>query len=128
SRYIREHKREHLYKFIQEKLKATESRVFVVCPLIEESEKLQTKAVETEFLALKKQFQGVTVEPLHGRLKNEQKDAVLSNFKSGKTRILVTTPVIEVGIDIPEADIMVIEGAERFGLAQLHQLRGRVGR
>lgn len=128
SQHIKENKREHLYEFIRRKLKISGSRVFVVCPLIEESEKLQAKAVETEYTALKKQFPKTTIELLHGKLKHEQKDQILSNFKSGKTRILVTTPVIEVGIDIPEADIMVIEGAERFGLAQLHQLRGRVGR
>lgn len=128
SKFVTETNRGVLYDFIRQKLQTGDSRVFVVCPLIEESEKLQTKAVETVYKEIKQIFFNTAVGFLHGRLKNVEKQKALDEFKSGKTQVLVTTPVIEVGIDIPQADIMLIEGAERFGLAQLHQLRGRVGR
>lgn len=105
-------------------------QVFIICPLIEESESLTTvKAVKKEFERLKNDiFSDLKVGLLHGRLKARQKDNILTDFKKGKINILVSTPVVEVGIDIPLATIMMIEGAERFGLSQLHQLRGRVGR
>jgi len=128
SKHIKEKTKPKLYDVIRQKLTKEGSQLFVVCPLIEESEKLQAKAVETEYKVLLKTFPEFSIELLHGRLKVDEKDSVLEGFRKGKTRILVTTPVIEVGIDIPEADLMLIEGAERFGLAQLHQLRGRIGR
>lgn len=113
------------YDFIRQQIKQ-KHQVFVICPLIEESEKLQTKAVKLEFENLKKVFPEFKIGLLHGQLKNKQE--VMSDFIQNKINILVATSVIEVGIDVPNATIMLIEGAERFGLAQLHQLRGRVGR
>lgn len=103
------------------------SRAYWVCPLVEESEKIDLAAAEERFFSLQQIF-GDRVGLIHGRLKPPEKDAVMQNFASGKIDILVATTVIEVGIDVREASVMVIEQAERFGLAQLHQLRGRIGR
>ncbi|OEJ66862.1 ATP-dependent DNA helicase RecG [Magnetovibrio blakemorei] len=103
------------------------ARVYWVCPLVEESEKLDLAAAEDRFKDLKKMF-GDRVGLVHGRMKGKDKDAVMAAFKAGTIDILVATTVIEVGVDVPEATVMVIEHAERFGLAQLHQLRGRIGR
>ncbi|HCL47477.1 TPA: DNA helicase RecG, partial [Patescibacteria group bacterium] len=103
-------------------------QVFVITPLIETSAKLSAKSAEAEYKNIQKLFPHFTVGLLHGRLTSEQKTNVMADFKAGKLQILVATTVIEVGIDIPNATVMLIEGAERFGLSQLHQLRGRVGR
>jgi ATP-dependent DNA helicase RecG len=103
------------------------ARVYWVCPLVEESETLDVAAVEERFASLDRRFPGA-VGLVHGRMKGREKDEAMAAFAGGRTRILVATTVIEVGVDVPEATIMVIEHAERFGLAQLHQLRGRVGR
>jgi len=106
-----------------------DERVFVVCPLIDPSDVLGFRAVTDECKRLQKtDFEGITVGLLHGRMKKEEKKEALKDFISGKTPVLVSTTVIEVGVDVPDATVMIIEGAERFGLAQLHQLRGRVGR
>ncbi len=102
-------------------------KVYWICPLVEESEELPVTAAEDRFKALQ-QILGDQVGLVHGRMKAAEKDAAMQAFKNGKIRILVATTVIEVGVDVPDATIMVIEHAERFGLAQLHQLRGRVGR
>jgi ATP-dependent DNA helicase RecG len=102
-------------------------RVYWVCPLIEESEVSDLAAAEERYQALKKRF-GDTVELIHGRMRGADKDRAMARFAEGAARILVATTVIEVGVDVPEASVMVIEHAERFGLAQLHQLRGRIGR
>jgi ATP-dependent DNA helicase RecG len=102
-------------------------RAYWVCPLVEESEKVDLAAAEARFEELRQKF-GKTVDLVHGRMKGAEKDAAMGRFASGATQLLVATTVIEVGVDVPEATIMVIEHAERFGLAQLHQLRGRVGR
>ncbi len=102
-------------------------RVYWVCPLVEESEKLDLAAAEERFVTLQGHY-GDKVGLLHGRMKPAEKDAVMEKFAKGDLSILVATTVIEVGVDVPEATVMVIEHAERFGLAQLHQLRGRIGR
>jgi ATP-dependent DNA helicase RecG len=103
------------------------ARAFWVCPLVEESEALDAAAAHERFVRLQETF-GDKVGLVHGKLKNRDKDEAMAAFAQGTTQILVATTVIEVGVDIPQATIMVIEHAERFGLAQLHQLRGRVGR
>jgi ATP-dependent DNA helicase RecG len=102
-------------------------RVYWVCPLVEESEQVDLAAAEERSAELKHRFGG-KVDLLHGRMRGPEKDRAMARFAAGETRLLVATTVIEVGVDVPEASIMVIEHAERFGLAQLHQLRGRVGR
>ncbi len=102
-------------------------KVYWVCPLVEESEKIDLAAVEDRHRVLEHAL-GQRISLVHGRLSAEEKDAAMAEFKSGTTRVLVATTVIEVGVDVPDATIIVIEHAERFGLAQLHQLRGRVGR
>jgi ATP-dependent DNA helicase RecG len=102
-------------------------RAYWVCPLVEESELIDLAAAEDRFKALEHRFPG-RVGLVHGRMKGADKDRVMEEFKSGAISLLVSTTVIEVGVDVPEASVMVIENAERFGLAQLHQLRGRVGR
>lgn len=128
---IPEEKRLGAYNWIKSQISKLGSQVFIVCPLIEDSESetlADVKSVTSEFARLKSIFTNQKLGLLHGRLKNRGKEMVLDNFKKGKIDILVTTPVVEVGIDIPNATIMVIEAGERFGLATLHQLRGRVGR
>ena len=102
-------------------------RVYWVCPLIEESEKSDLAAAEARFAELKQKF-GSAVDLVHGRMRGPEKDAAMARFAGGETTLLVATTVIEVGVDVPQATVMVIEHAERFGLAQLHQLRGRIGR
>jgi ATP-dependent DNA helicase RecG len=102
-------------------------RVYWVCPLIEESEKSDLAAAEDRFALLQRRFGGA-VDLVHGRMRGSDKDAAMARFAAGETQLLVATTVIEVGVDVPEATVMVIEHAERFGLAQLHQLRGRIGR
>ena len=102
-------------------------RAYWVCPLVEESESVDLAAAEERYAALAKRFGGA-VGLVHGRMRGHDKDRAMERFAAGETRLLVATTVIEVGVDVPEASVMVIEHAERFGLAQLHQLRGRIGR
>jgi ATP-dependent DNA helicase RecG len=102
-------------------------RAYWVCPLVEESEKIDLAAAQERFEELRQRF-GKKIDLVHGRMKGSEKDAAMARFAAGETQLLVATTVIEVGVDVPEATIMVIEHAERFGLAQLHQLRGRIGR
>ncbi len=111
---------------LKNKIEAKE-RIYWVCPLVEESEKLDLAAAEERFDVLKSWF-GERVGLVHGRLDPNEKDETMAQFAKGEIDILVATTVIEVGVNVPEATVMVIEHAERFGLSQLHQLRGRVGR
>jgi ATP-dependent DNA helicase RecG len=106
---------------------AAGARVYWVCPLVSESEETDLAAAEARYADLARHFPG-KVGLVHGRMKGPAKDAAMADFAAGRTAILVATTVIEVGVDVPEASVIVIEHAERFGLAQLHQLRGRVGR
>lgn len=106
---------------------ADETQAYWVCPLVEESEKIDLSAATERFESLQKVF-GDKVGLVHGKMKDKEKDAVMEQFKSGKIRLLVSTTVIEVGVNVPAATIMIVEHAERFGLAQLHQLRGRIKR
>jgi len=116
------------YDFIKQEIK-NGRQVFVVCPLIDESDKLGVKSAKSEAEKLQKEiFPEFSVGLLHGKLKSKDKEKVMSDFLANKIQILVATSVIEVGVDVPNATIMIIEGAERYGLAQLHQFRGRVGR
>jgi len=103
------------------------NQIYWVCPLIEESEKIDLAAAEKRYESLKEYYPD-NVLLVHGRMKPEEREIIMEEFRSGKKKILVSTTVIEVGIDIPEATVMIIEHSERFGLSQLHQLRGRVGR
>jgi ATP-dependent DNA helicase RecG len=107
---------------------ASGTQVYWVCPLVEESEQLDLAAAEARHADLAKRFGGDRMGLVHGKLAGKEKDRVMAAFASGTLSILVSTTVIEVGVDVPNASIMIIEHAERFGLAQLHQLRGRVGR
>ena len=104
------------------------NQAYWVCPLIEESDKLQAQAATEVFNALETQLPDLSVALIHGRLKAAEKDQIMRQFRQGEIQLLVATTVIEVGVDVPNANLMVIENAERLGLAQLHQLRGRVGR
>lgn len=120
--------REQVYGFVRQEV-AKGRQAYIVYPLIEESEKLDLQAATKGFERLRDEvFPDLSLEIIHGRMPSEMKDEIMNDFKLGKINILVATTVIEVGIDVPNASVMVIENAERFGLAQLHQLRGRVGR
>ncbi len=121
-------KRDVVYRFIATEIQKGR-QAFVVCPLVEISEKLDLKAATERFEYFKNEvFPGLSLALLHGKMKRDEKEAVMAAFKDGKINLLVATTVVEVGIDIPNATVMAIEHAERFGLSQLHQLRGRVGR
>jgi ATP-dependent DNA helicase RecG len=125
---VPETKREDAYKFIRAQIEAGQ-QVFVICPLIDLSDKLGVKSVKDEFEKLDKNiFPDLNIAMLHGKMKSQEKEKIMADFLANKIKILVSTSVIEVGVDVPNATIMMIEGAERFGLAQLHQFRGRVGR
>jgi ATP-dependent DNA helicase RecG len=115
------------YAFIENQIKA-KRQIFVVTPLIEESDKTGLKSAKKEQENLQKLFPQFRIGLLHGKMKGTDKEAVMAEFLANKVQILVATSVVEVGVDVPNASVMVIEGAERFGLAQLHQFRGRVGR
>lgn len=116
-----------VYAFLDRELKKGR-QAYIVYPLIEESEKIDLKNLEEGYLTICDRFQGYGVSKVHGRMKPAEKDAEMQRFKRNETQIMVATTVIEVGVDVPNASIMVIENANRFGLSQLHQLRGRVGR
>ena len=119
--------RNEVYDFVNEQLKSGRQG-YIVTPLIDESEVLDARSASEVFEEINQRFDEYTVELLHGEMKQAEKDAVMDRFYNGQTDLLVSTVVIEVGINVPNATVMVIENSERFGLAQLHQLRGRVGR
>lgn len=128
TRIVPEQKRNEAYQWIENEIKKGR-QAFIIFPLIEKSEVLEVKAATEEWERLRNQiFPHLTVGLLHGQMQSADKDAIMKDFAEGKIRILVSTAVVEVGVDVPNATIMMIEGAERFGLAQLHQFRGRVGR
>ena len=116
-----------MYRFLGDELRKGR-QVYIVYPLIEENEKMDMKDLENGLEIVRETFPDYTVSYVHGRMKPAEKDYQMSQFASGKAQILVATTVIEVGVNVPNASVMVIENAERFGLSQLHQLRGRVGR
>nr|MBA3531621.1 DNA helicase RecG [Ardenticatenales bacterium] len=128
TRTITPHQRERAYTYIRRQI--LEGRqAFVICPLVEESDKLEAKAAVEEHRFLQQEvFPEFKVGLLHGRLKAEEKEDEMGRFYRNESQILVSTSVVEVGIDVPNATVMMIEGANRFGLAQLHQFRGRIGR
>jgi ATP-dependent DNA helicase RecG len=127
TRWTTEERLPGIWEFLRREIRQGR-QAFVLYPVIEES-KQELKAATAEFKRLSKQvFPQLRVGLLHGRLKNEEKDAVMGRFRSGELDVLVATTVVEVGVDVPNATVMVIEHADRFGLAQLHQLRGRIGR
>lgn len=119
--------RQRIYAFIQKHV-AESRQVYVICPMIEESEKLEAQAVLQHTEELRAELPGCRVACVHGKMKAKEKQEVMDAFTMGHIDVLVSTTVIEVGVNVPNATIMLIENAERFGLAQLHQLRGRVGR
>ena len=122
-----DNKPEILFRGIQREIEAGH-QVYFVFPLVKESDKLALKNVEEEFVHLQQVFPNYRLSMVHGQMKPADKDAEMQKFVSGETQILVATTVIEVGVNVPNASVMVIQNAERFGLSQLHQLRGRVGR
>ena len=128
TKIVSPNSRSRLYQDIELELKAGR-QMFVVCPLIEESDKMTALSAEAVYENLsKKVFKQYKVGLLHGKMKPAEKDAIMETFVSAELNILVSTTVIEVGVDVPNATVMLVEGVERFGLAQLHQLRGRIGR
>lgn len=128
TRFLEPEKRESAYKFLAKQVNQGR-QAFIICPLIEESETIQTKAAIQEYEKLSNDiFPNLKLGLLHGRMSSNEKSSIMLDFKNAKIDILVSTAVIEVGIDIPNASTILIDGAERFGLSQLHQFRGRVGR
>ncbi len=122
-----DNRRESLYQFIRKQIEAGR-QVYIVYPLIKESEKIDLKNLEQGYELISAEFPEYKISKVHGRMKAAEKDEQMQRFVTGETRIMVATTVIEVGVNVPNASVMVIENAERFGLSQLHQLRGRVGR
>lgn len=128
TRIVQSNRRNDMYKYISEQVQL-DQQAYIVCPLIEESEKLDVLSASEIYTKLKSTyFKDISIGLIHGRISDEEKHYLLNEFTIGNIRALVSTTVIEVGVNVPSATIMVIENAERFGLAQLHQLRGRVGR
>lgn len=128
TKWVSPRQRPKAYDFVRKQV--SEGRqAFIICPLIDESEVLDTRAATKEYERLSQEvFPDLSLGLLHGRLSAGEKDQVMESFRKGELQVLVSTPVVEVGIDIPNATVMMVEGAERFGLSQLHQFRGRVGR
>lgn len=128
TKFFLESAKNNAYSLAREEIEKGR-QVYIVCPLIEEDEKEQLNSVESIYKELKAGiFKDINVEMLHGKMKTQEKDEIIKRFKNGEVKVLISTTVIEVGVNVPNASVMIIENAERFGLAQLHQLRGRVGR
>jgi ATP-dependent DNA helicase RecG len=128
TRLVPENKRTDAYHWIESEIKKGR-QVFVICPLVEESDSIDLKSVTSEYARLQEEvFPNLKITLIHGKMPPTEKEQIMAQFKAGDYQILVATSVIEVGIDIPNASIILIEGSERFGLSQLHQFRGRVGR
>jgi ATP-dependent DNA helicase RecG len=128
TRWLFPTERERAYNFIRTQVDKGH-QAFVICPLVEESDKIEAAAAVEEFHRLQNEvFSELKLDLLHGRMSGPEKERVMRRFRDGETSVLVSTPVVEVGIDVPNATVMMVEGAERFGLSQLHQFRGRVGR
>jgi ATP-dependent DNA helicase RecG len=128
TRWLLPKERERAYAFLRSQI-AKGRQAFILYPLVEESDKVEARAAVEEYERLQQKiFPDLQVGLLHGRMKGREKDTIMTRFRQGEIEILVSTSVIEVGIDVPNATVMLIEGADRFGLAQLHQFRGRVGR
>ncbi|MDO8671365.1 MAG: ATP-dependent DNA helicase RecG, partial [Dehalococcoidia bacterium] len=128
TRWLTADDRERAYTFIRKQVIAGQ-QAFIICPLVDESDKIEAKAATVEYERLSKMvFPDLKVGLLHGRMKPAEKESAMRQFGAGELDILVCTTVVEVGIDVPNATVMLVEGADRFGLSQLHQLRGRVGR
>lgn len=128
TRYYEDSKRDIAYELAYDEIKKGR-QVYIVCPLIEEDEKEQLNSVETLYEKLTSTiFKNLRVEILHGKMKGNEKDDIIKRFKNHESDVLISTTVIEVGVNVPNTSVMIVENAERFGLAQLHQLRGRVGR
>jgi ATP-dependent DNA helicase RecG len=128
TRWLRPAQRESAYAFLRKQV-AEGRQAFIICPLVEESEAIQARAAVAEYERLSSEvFPDLKLGLIHGRLSAAEKDKVMHRFRSGELQVLVSTPVVEVGIDVPNATVMLVESADRFGLSQLHQFRGRVGR
>jgi len=128
TRLVEPKNRGMAYDFIEQQVKKGR-QIFVICPMIDATKGAEKKSVMKEYEKLNRDIiPKLSMDYLHGKMKTEEKDRVMKDFANGKTDILVSTSVVEVGVDIPNASVMMIEGADRFGLAQLHQFRGRVGR
>jgi len=128
TKWLKPGQRDSGYAFVRRQV-AGSRQAFIICPLVEESEVIQARAAVAEYERLSQEvFPDLRLGLLHGRMSADDKDKVMRRFRSGELDILVSTPVVEVGIDVPNATVMLIESADRFGLSQLHQFRGRVGR
>jgi len=128
TRWLKPVQRDSAYAFLRKQV-AEGRQAFIICPLVEESEVIQARAAVAEYEHLSKEvFPDLKLGLIHGRLSAAEKDEVMHKFRSGELQVLVSTPVVEVGIDVPNATVMLVESADRFGLSQLHQFRGRVGR
>jgi ATP-dependent DNA helicase RecG len=128
TKWLTPTQRESAYSFIRRQV-ANGRQAFIICPFVEESEIIEAKAAVIEYERLSQEvFPDLRLGLLHGRMLSTEKDKVMRRFRSGELSVLVSTPVVEVGIDVPNATVMLVESADRFGLSQLHQFRGRVGR
>jgi ATP-dependent DNA helicase RecG len=128
TRWLAPLERERAYSFVRRQVEQGR-QAYIICPLVEESEKIEAKSAVEEHARLQKEvFPDLQLGLLHGRMKGDEKDEAMQRFRGGELHILVSTAVVEVGIDVPNATVMLVEGANRFGLSQLHQFRGRVGR